>query len=141
MEEGILEYIQKTQKEQLANPANLTPERINEILGMNARIEKIPIKDTKLRTFITQDSARNEMVNHTYDVTYGVVKPGVDTIVVMDDSIVRGTTLRQRILRMLDRLEPRKIIVASSAPQIRYTDCSVIDMSRMRSDKKKSKLQ
>lgn len=131
MVKGIREYISDTQKRQLKNAAELSPEQIEEILSMSARIEKIPIKDTKLRTFITQDSDRNEMVNHTYDVTYGVIKPGIDNIVVLDDSIVRGTTLQQSILRMLDRLEPRKIIIVSSAPQIRYPDCYGIDMSRM----------
>ncbi|MFS8617724.1 MAG: amidophosphoribosyltransferase [Solitalea sp.] len=131
MKEGIKEYIRDLQKQRLQQAHELSPEQIDEILNMSARIEKIPIKDTKLRTFITQDSDRNELVNHTYDVTYGVVEPGVDTIVVLDDSIVRGTTLQQSILRMLDRLEPRKIIIASSAPQIRYPDCYGIDMSRM----------
>lgn len=131
MKEGIKEYIRDLQKKRLKDPSGLSGKQIDEILNMSARIEKIPIKDTKLRTFITQDSDRNELVNHTYDVTYGVVKPGVDTIVVLDDSIVRGTTLKQSILRMLDRLEPKKIIIVSSAPQIRYPDCYGIDMSRM----------
>src|SRR5690606_8697923 len=93
--------------------------------------EKIAIKDVKMRTFITEDANRNEMVQHVYDITYGTVRPGIDTLVVIDDSIVRGTTLRESIIRMLSRLEPKKIIVVSSAPQIRYPDCYGIDMSKM----------
>ena len=100
------------------------------MLNIAPRVEKIALKDAKLRTFITQDADRQDMVAHIYDTTYGVVKPG-DTLVVLDDSIVRGTTLKQSILRMLDRLQPKKIIVVSSAPQIRYPDCYGIDMSRM----------
>src|SRR5690606_29324702 len=95
------------------------------------RFEKLIIKDAKLRTFITQDADRQDMVAHVYDTTYGVVNPGVDTIVAIDDSIVRGTTLKQSILKILDRLKPKKIIIVSSAPQIRYPDCYGIDMSRM----------
>lgn len=131
MAEGIKEHIRDVQKKKLARASELSAAEIDEILNMSARIEKISVKDTKLRTFIAQDSARNEMVSHTYDVTYGVVRPGIDTIVALDDSIVRGTTIRQSILRMLDRLQPRKIIIVSSAPQIRYPDCYGIDMSRM----------
>ncbi|HTH30809.1 MAG TPA: hypothetical protein VL946_05625, partial [Lacibacter sp.] len=95
------------------------------------RIEKIAIKDVKMRTFITEDVSRNEMVQHVYDITYGTVKKDVDTLVVIDDSIVRGTTLKESIVRMLGRLGPKKIIVVSSAPQIRYPDCYGIDMSKM----------
>jgi amidophosphoribosyltransferase len=98
---------------------------------MSPRVEKITLKDAKLRTFITQDADRKDMVAHVYDTTYGVVKRGVDNLVVLDDSIVRGTTLKQSILRILDRLGPKKIIIVSSAPQIRYPDCYGIDMSRM----------
>ncbi len=98
---------------------------------MAPRVEKITLKDAKLRTFITQDEDRQDMVAHIYDTTYGVVKRGTDTLVVLDDSIVRGTTLKQSILRILDRLGPKKIIIVSSAPQIRYPDCYGIDMSRM----------
>jgi amidophosphoribosyltransferase len=94
-------------------------------------VEKIAIKDVKLRTFITQDADRSEMVAHVYDTTYGLIKKGDDTLVVLDDSIVRGTTLKQSILKILDRLGPKKIVVVSSAPQIRYPDCYGIDMSRM----------
>jgi len=104
---------------------------IKNILEDKIRVEKIAIKDAKLRTFITQDESRNELVSHVYDVTYGVVKKGVDTLVVIDDSIVRGTTLKESIIENLDRLSPKKIIVLSTAPQIRYPDCYGIDMSKM----------
>lgn len=107
------------------------PGRLREILGMRPRLEKVAIKDVKLRTFITNDDARDDLVAHVYDITYGSVRPGVDNLVVIDDSIVRGTTLRQSILRMLDRLEPKRIVVVSSAPQIRYPDCYGIDMAKM----------
>ena len=95
------------------------------------RIEKIAVKDAKLRTFITEDNSRNDLVHHVYDVTYGIVKDNIDTLVVLDDSIVRGTTLRESILTMLSRLEPKKILIVSSAPQIRFPDCYGIDMSKM----------
>lgn len=104
---------------------------IRELIQRRVRIEKIAIKDVKLRTFITEDASRDEMVQHVYDITYGTVVPDTDTLVVIDDSIVRGTTLKQSIVSMLARLKPKKIIVVSSAPQIRYPDCYGIDMSRM----------
>jgi amidophosphoribosyltransferase len=94
-------------------------------------VEKVAIKDVKMRTFITEDVSRNEMVQHVYDITYGTVRKGIDTLVVIDDSIVRGTTLQESIIRMLARLEPKKIIIVSSAPQIRYPDCYGIDMSKL----------
>ncbi len=132
MVEGLHKYIKNIQKKTLiANNHQLNDEQLTELLMMAPRIEKIAIKDAKLRTFITQDSDRNDLVAHIYDVTYGVVKEGVDNLVVMDDSIVRGTTLKQSILKILDRLGPKKIIIVSSAPQIRYPDCYGIDMSRM----------
>jgi amidophosphoribosyltransferase len=109
----------------------LSDEEISELIYRRVRIEKIAIKDVKLRTFITADSSRDEMVQHVYDITYGTVRPNQDALVVIDDSIVRGTTLRQSIIKMLDRLSPTKIIVVSSAPQIRYPDCYGIDMSKM----------
>ena len=109
---------------------NLTPERLGEIQAHKIRTEKIAIKDVKLRTFITDDSSRDDLVAHVYDVTYGVVKP-TDNLVIIDDSIVRGTTLKKSILRMLDRLQPKQIVVVSSAPQIRYPDCYGIDMARL----------
>ena len=107
------------------------PERLRAILGLRPRLEKVAIKDVKLRTFITADDARDDLVAHVYDITYGTVRPGVDNLVVIDDSIVRGTTLRQSILKMLDRLEPKRIVVVSSAPQIRYPDCYGIDMAKL----------
>ena len=110
---------------------NPSIEAIEEIIRKRARLEKIAIKDVKLRTFITQDSARDEMVAHVYDTTHGAVKRGVDTLVVIDDSIVRGTTLKRSIIKMLDRLGPKKIIIVSSAPQIRYPDCYGIDMAKL----------
>lgn len=104
---------------------------LGEIMGQKLRIEKVAIKDIKLRTFIAEGEARNDLAAHVYDVTYGIVENGVDTLVVIDDSIVRGTTLKQSILKMLDRLHPRKIVVVSSSPQVRYPDYYGIDMSRM----------
>jgi amidophosphoribosyltransferase len=104
---------------------------LRRILALRPRLEKVAIKDAKLRTFITADDARDDMVAHVYDITYGTVRPGVDDLVVMDDSIVRGTTLKQSILKMLDRLGPKRIVVVSSAPQIRYPDCYGIDMAKM----------
>jgi amidophosphoribosyltransferase len=106
-------------------------EALSEIINRRARIEKIAIKDAKLRTFITQDDSRDDLVAHVYDITYGSVRRGTDNLIVIDDSIVRGTTLRQSILRILDRLGPKKIVVVSSAPQIRYPDCYGIDMAKM----------
>ena len=110
---------------------NASIEAIEQIIRKRARLEKIAIKDVKLRTFITQDSARDEMVAHVYDTTHGAVKRAVDTLVVIDDSIVRGTTLKRSIIKMLDRLGPKKIIIVSSAPQIRYPDCYGIDMAKL----------
>lgn len=107
------------------------PEQLRAILALRPRLEKVAIKDAKLRTFITSDDARDDLVAHVYDITYGTVRPGVDNLVVIDDSIVRGTTLKQSILKMLDRLGPKRIAVVSSAPQIRYPDCYGIDMAKM----------
>jgi amidophosphoribosyltransferase len=109
---------------------NLTAERLEQIQAHKVRTEKIAIKDVKLRTFITDDNSRDDLVAHVYDVTYGVVKP-TDNLVIIDDSIVRGTTLKKSILKMLDRLNPKQIVVVSSAPQIRYPDCYGIDMARL----------
>lgn len=106
-------------------------EQLEKELAVMPRIEKIAVKDVKLRTFITEDASRNDLVHHVYDVTYGLVKNNTDTLVVLDDSIVRGTTLKESILTMLDRLQPKRIIIVSSAPQIRYPDCYGIDMSKM----------
>ena len=110
--------------------ANPDPDEVKRILDERARIEKIAIKDAKLRTFITEDANRDDLVAHVYDIAYGTVNPGQDNLVVIDDSIVRGTTLKRSILRILDRLNPKRIVVASSAPQIRYPDSYGIDMAR-----------
>jgi amidophosphoribosyltransferase len=122
----------QTQRDALINSRdNLTDEELDRILKITPRVEKLAIKDAKMRTFITQDAERSDMVAHVYDTTYGLIKRGVDTLVAMDDSIVRGTTLKQSILRIFDRLGPVKIVIVSSAPQIRYPDCYGIDMSKM----------
>lgn len=132
MMEGMNKYVRDYQKEVLLNRSDkVSDEEMNEILSLHPRFEKLNIKDAKLRTFITQDADRQDMVQHVYDTTYGIVRDHQDTIVAIDDSIVRGTTLKQSILTILDRLNPKKIIIVSSAPQIRYPDCYGIDMSRM----------
>jgi amidophosphoribosyltransferase len=129
---GMEEYLNKIKVERILSWGNdITPERLEQMVNRKIRQEKIAIKDVKLRTFITEDSNRNEMVQHVYDITYGTVRRDEDTLVVIDDSIVRGTTLRESIVRMLLRLDPKKIIVVSSAPQIRYPDCYGIDMSKL----------
>ena len=114
----------------LNNLKTLTKEKLEEILSVKIRTEKVAIKDAKLRTFITEDSSRDDLVAHVYDVTYGVIKP-TDNLVIIDDSIVRGTTLKMSILKMMDRLHPKRIVVVSSAPQIRYPDCYGIDMAKL----------
>ena len=130
--EGIHEKLNELKtKKILSGKRSLTAEEVQRILAIRPRIEKLAIKDEKLRTFIADDTSRGEMVSHVYDVTYGMVNNGIDTIVVLDDSIVRGTTLRDSIIEILSRLRPKKIIVLSSAPQIRYPDCYGIDMSKM----------
>jgi len=110
---------------------NLSREELDEIFSLKPRIEKVAVKDIKMRTFITQDSQRDDLVAHIYDVTYGTIRRGIDNLVVIDDSIVRGTTLKRSIIRILDRLGPKKIVIASSAPQIRYPDCYGIDMAKI----------
>ena len=121
---------QRKNKFILDNRKTLTKEKLEEILSVKIRTEKIAIKDAKLRTFITDDANRDDLVAHVYDVTYGVIQPS-DNLVIIDDSIVRGTTLKKSILRMMDRLNPKRIVVVSSAPQIRYPDCYGIDMSTL----------
>ena len=129
---GMESYLNKIKVERILSWGNeVDPVKLEEMVNRKIRQEKIAIKDVKLRTFITEDANRNEMVQHVYDITYGTVKKDEDTLVVIDDSIVRGTTLRESIIRMLSRLSPKKIIVVSSAPQIRYPDCYGIDMSKM----------
>jgi amidophosphoribosyltransferase len=127
---GIEDYLIKKQKDIIIDQKP-TVDSLEDILSFRPRIEKLVLKDVKLRTFITDDEHRDEMVAHVYDTTYEVIRKGIDTLVVIDDSIVRGTTLEKSILKMLDRLEPKKIVVVSSAPQIRFPDCYGIDMSRM----------
>ncbi|MBC7890442.1 MAG: amidophosphoribosyltransferase [Ferruginibacter sp.] len=130
--QGADDYLKKRKVERILSWGNDFDEaKLSEMISRKIRFEKIAIKDVKLRTFITEDSSRNEMVQHVYDITYGTVRKDIDTLVVIDDSIVRGTTLRESIIRMLARLEPKKIIIVSSAPQIRYPDCYGIDMSKM----------
>ena len=129
---GADDYLTKVKIEKILSWGNDFDEaKLTEMVSRKVRIEKIAIKDVKLRTFITEDSNRNEMVQHVYDITYGTVRPDKDALVVIDDSIVRGTTLKESIVRMLSRLKPTRIIVVSSAPQIRYPDCYGIDMSKM----------
>jgi amidophosphoribosyltransferase len=129
---GMEEYLNQIKIQRILSWGNdFTEDKLQEMINRKIRQEKIAIKDVKLRTFITEDNSRNEMVQHVYDITYGTVKKNEDTLVVIDDSIVRGTTLKESIIRMLARLMPKKIIVVSSAPQIRYPDCYGIDMSKM----------
>jgi amidophosphoribosyltransferase len=134
---GMIETVEEELNKQktaaiLDGQRSLSAEHVREILSEHPRIEKIAIKDVKLRTFITEDSSRDDLVAHVYDVTYGVIKPE-DNLVIIDDSIVRGTTLKKSILKMMDRLNPKKIVVVSSAPQIRYPDCYGIDMANLES--------
>ena len=129
---GMEKYLNKIKVERILSWGNdVTEEKLEAMINRKIRQEKIAIKDVKLRTFITEDTNRNEMVQHVYDITYGTVRKDEDTLVIIDDSIVRGTTLKESIIRMLSRLGPKKIIVVSSAPQIRYPDCYGIDMSKM----------
>lgn len=132
MMKGLEDFLNIEKMEAIkALGSEMSDEKLSKILTRKTRFEKIAIKDAKLRTFITQEDSRDDMVAHVYDITYGTVKRNEDNLVVIDDSIVRGTTLKQSILRILDRLEPKKIVVVSSAPQIRYPDCYGIDMARM----------
>lgn len=131
MSEAAQDFLnQRKAKAIIEQKDTLTEDTLKELLSVKIRTEKIAIKDAKLRTFITEDSSRDDLVAHVYDVTYGVVKP-TDNLVIIDDSIVRGTTLKQSIIKMMDRLHPKKIVVVSSAPQIRYPDCYGIDMAKL----------
>ena len=132
MIESVEEFLNAKKTDEIINKKNLSEDKIRKILSLRPRIEKIAVKDVKLRTFITEDNSRDDLVEHVYDITYGVVKKE-DTLVIIDDSIVRGTTLKKSILKMLDRLNPKKIIIVSSAPQIRYPDCYGIDMANLES--------
>ncbi len=131
MVKGMEDYLNEQKALHIAKLQINDAEEIKRVLSWRPRVEKIAIKDAKLRTFITADVARDDMVAHVYDITYGTVEPGVDSLVVIDDSIVRGTTLRQSVIRILDRLGPKKIVVVSSAPQIRFPDCYGIDMAKL----------
>ncbi len=132
LNQGIEQYLNNWKIDQIkALGSNAKHDDIERILSISPRAEKIAIKDVKMRTFITDDSSRDDMVAHVYDVTYGVVNKTIDNLVVIDDSIVRGTTLKKSILRILDRLKPKKIVIVSSAPQIRYPDCYGIDMAKL----------
>ncbi len=132
LQKGMERYLNNIKLERILSwNKEYDEEKLSEMINRRIRVEKIAIKDVKMRTFITEDASRNEMVQHVYDVTYGTVRPGEDTLVVIDDSIVRGTTLKESIIRMLARLKPKRIIVVSSSPQIRYPDCYGIDMSKM----------
>ncbi len=123
--------LDEQKKEILAFGDKLTEKEVDRIMMKKIRVEKIAIKDIKLRTFIAQDKGRNDLVGHVYDITYGTVREGIDNLVIIDDSIVRGTTLRESILKIIDRLKPKKIVVVSSSPQIRYPDCYGIDMAKL----------
>ncbi|MCH5716512.1 amidophosphoribosyltransferase [Niabella hibiscisoli] len=132
LQKGMQMYLNKIKTERILSwGKDYDEEKLEEMISRRIRVGKIAIKDVKMRTFITEDASRNEMVQHVYDITYGTVRPGIDTIVIIDDSIVRGTTLKQSIIKMLARLQPKKILILSSAPQIRYPDCYGIDMSKM----------
>ena len=132
MIESVEEYLNNQKTEEIIGKKSLSEDKIKKILSVRPRIEKIAVKDVKLRTFITEDNSRDDLVEHVYDITYGVVNSD-DTLVIIDDSIVRGTTLKKSILKMLDRLNPKKIVIVSSAPQIRYPDCYGIDMANLES--------
>lgn len=129
---GIETYLINKKKQAILDAKDkLTPELLDSIMDEHFRVEKVAIKDVKLRTFITQDKSRGNLVGHVYDITYGTIQPGVDNLVIIDDSIVRGTTLKKSIIKILDRLEPKKIVIVSSSPQIRYPDCYGIDMAKL----------
>ena len=132
MLEGLNEHLNEEKLRLLQSGRQLSTEELRQILALSIRSEKVAIKDIKLRTFISEGKSRNELAAHVYDITYGTVRPGLDSLVVIDDSIVRGTTLRQSIIGILDRLSPRKIVIVSSCPQVRYPDYYGIDMSKMR---------
>jgi amidophosphoribosyltransferase len=130
--EGVEKYLNQVKIDHILSRGKyLTGEELEKIIQQRPRVEKIAVKDAKLRTFISEDKGRDDLVGHVYDVTYGVIKRGVDNLVVIDDSIVRGTTLKKSIIRILDKLDPKKIIVVSSSPQLRYPDCYGIDMAKL----------
>ncbi|MCX6253190.1 MAG: amidophosphoribosyltransferase [Bacteroidia bacterium] len=129
---GVEDYLNQVKIDHIISRGKyLTKEELEKIINQRPRVEKIAVKDAKLRTFITEDKGRDDLVGHIYDVTYGVIRRGIDNLVVIDDSIVRGTTLKKSIIRILDKLDPKKIIVVSSSPQLRYPDCYGIDMAKL----------
>jgi amidophosphoribosyltransferase len=129
---GVENYLNQVKIDHILNRGKyLGREELEKIINQRPRVEKIAVKDAKLRTFITEDTSRDDLVGHIYDVTYGVIKRGIDNLVVIDDSIVRGTTLKKSIIRILDKLDPKKIVVVSSSPQLRYPDCYGIDMAKL----------
>lgn len=129
---GVEDYLNQFKIDTIVSKGkNLTREELEKIIRQRPRVEKIAVKDAKLRTFISEDKGRDDLVGHVYDITYGVIRRGVDNLVAIDDSIVRGTTLKKSIIRILDRLDPRKIVIVSSSPQIRYPDCYGIDMAKL----------
>ena len=131
MMEGFEEYLNRLKTDYILSHPNVTREDLERILSMRVRPEKVVIKDIKLRTFIAEGNTRNDLAAHVYDITYGSLTPHVDNLVAIDDSIVRGTTLKQSIIGILDRLHPKKIVIVSSSPQVRYPDYYGIDMARM----------
>ena len=129
---GVENYLNQVKIDHILNRGKyLGREELEKIINQRPRVEKIAVKDAKLRTFITEDTSRDDLVGHIYDVTYGVIKRGIDNLVVIDDSVVRGTTLKKSIIRILDKLDPKKIVVVSSSPQLRYPDCYGIDMAKL----------
>ncbi len=129
---GVENFLNESKIDKIISKGkDITRDELEEIIKQRPRVEKIAVKDAKLRTFISEDKGRDNLVGHIYDVTYGVIRRGVDNLVVIDDSIVRGTTLKESIIRILDRLDPKKIIVVSSSPQLRYPDCYGIDMAKL----------
>jgi amidophosphoribosyltransferase len=129
---GVENYLNQVKTDHILSRGKyLTKEELEKIIGQRPRVEKIAVKDAKLRTFISEDRGRDDLVGHVYDVTYGVIRRGVDNLIVIDDSIVRGTTLKKSIIRILDKLDPKKIVVVSSSPQLRYPDCYGIDMAKL----------
>jgi amidophosphoribosyltransferase len=129
---GVETYLNQSKIEKIVGLGkDISREKLEEIIRQRPRVDKIAVKDAKLRTFITGDNGRDDLVGHVYDVTYGVIRPGIDNLVAIDDSIVRGTTLRKSIIRILDKLDPKKIVIVSSSPQLRYPDCYGIDMAKL----------
>jgi amidophosphoribosyltransferase len=123
--------IRQSKEKILARGADITAEELDRILLIRPKVEKVTLKDIKLRTFIAQDKGRDDLVGHVYDITYGTLEKGAENLVIIDDSIVRGTTLKYSIIKILDRLQPKRIVIVSSSPQIRYPDCYGIDMAKL----------